>query len=115
MADNGRNKDFSRYSRRFRDGPKPLGFGVERVMKHMDAPQTSIVEAVFSNWAHLVGDVIGAHSKPAGIADGVLTVEVENQAWASEMSWMAEELVRQIQMKLDTDEIESIKIKLAKS
>lgn len=83
-------------------------------MKHMDAPQTSIVEAVFSRWPDLVGDVIGSHSKPAGISDGVLTVEVENQAWASEMSWMAEELVRQICLKLDTDEIQSITIKLAK-
>lgn len=112
MSDSGRNKDFSRYSRRFRDGPKPLGLGVERVMKHIDAPQTSTVEAVFSKWEHLVGDVIGSHSKPAGISDGVLTVEVENQAWASEMSWMAEELVRQIRQKLDTDEIHSIKIQL---
>ena len=115
MSEHGRDKEFSRYSRRFRDGPKPLGFGVERVMKHMDAPQTSVVEAVFSKWEELVGDVIGSHSRPAGIADGVLTVEVENQAWASEMSWMAEELVRQIQLKLDTDEIHSIKISLAKS
>ena len=114
MPGDDRSKDFSRYSRRFRDGPKPVGFGVERVMKHMAAPQTSIVEAVFSKWEDLVGDVIGAHSKPAGISDGVLTVEVENQAWASEMQWMAEELVRQIQVKLETDEIHSISIKLAK-
>ncbi len=114
MPNDDRSKNFSRYARRFRDGPQQVGFGVERVMKHLDAPTTSIVEGVFSNWDTLVGDVIGEHSKPAGITDGVLTVEVANQAWASELSWMAEELVRQIRAKLDTDEIHSITIKLAK-
>lgn len=113
MAADDRSRKISRYERRFREGPQPLGFGVERVMKHLDAPQTSIVEAVFSRWPELVGDVIGENSRPAGITDGVLTVEVSSQAWASELGWMAEELVRQIQTKLDTTEIGSIEVRLA--
>lgn len=112
MAD--RDRPMSRYSRRFREGPQKLGFGVDRVMRHLDAPEPSVVEAVFSEWSALVGEVIGSNTKPVRIKDGVLLVEVQNQAWASEMQWMAEELVRQIQAKLDTEEVTSITVRLAR-
>lgn len=104
----------SRYEKRFWDGPKKVGFGVERVMKHLDAPASSVVEGVFARWPELVGDVIADHTRPARITDGELVIEAESPAWVSELSWMGEEILNQIRIKLGTDEVTSVKVVLAK-
>ena len=111
--DNGRPRR-SRYEKRFWDGPKQVGFGVDRVMKHLDAPERSVVEGVFSRWPELVGQVIADNCRPARINDGVLVIEADAPAWVSELGWMGEEILNQIRTKLGTDEITSVSVVLAK-
>lgn len=88
---------------------------VNRLMKHMKAPEVSVVESVFSRWPELVGDVIGAHTRPVKIENGTLLIEVDDPAWASEMEWMGEELVRQIRTKLATDQVRELTVRIARS
>ena len=104
----------SRYEKRFWDGPQQVGFGVDRVMKHLDAPNPSIVEAVFSRWPELVGEVIADNVRPARITDGELILETDSPAWVSEMRWMSEEILNQVRTKLETGEITSVSVVLAK-
>ena len=104
----------SRYERRFWDGPKKVGFGVDRVMKHLDAPNPSVVEGVFARWPELVGDVISEHTRPARITDGELVIEAESAAWVSELRWMSDEILNQIRTKLATEEVTSVVVVLAK-
>lgn len=98
--------------RRFRDGPQPVGRGIDRVMKHLDAPKTDVIETVFSDWSRLAGEVIGAHTRPQKIERGVLHLEVDDPAWASEMQWMSEDLLHRISTMLETVEITEIKVHL---
>ena len=100
--------------RRFRDGPQRVGKGIDRVMKHLDAPKVDVVETVFSEWSTLAGEVIGAHTRPQKITNGVLHLEVDDPAWASEMKWMSEELLRRISSRLESDEITEIQVHLAR-
>jgi len=100
--------------RRFRDGPQPMGRGIDRVMKHLSAPTTDVIESVFSNWESLVGDVIATHTTPVKIDNGVLTLEVDDPAWASEMQWMSAALIEQIAEKLETDQVQSIRVQIAR-
>lgn len=100
--------------RRFWDGPQPVGGGVERVLKHLNAPKADVVESVFSDWERLVGEVIAEHTTPVRIEKGVLYLEVDNPAWASEMEWMSEELLRRITAKANTVEITAIRVQLAR-
>ena len=112
--DNGRPRR-SRYEKRFWDGPQQVGFGVDRVMKHLDAPEQSVVEGVFARWQELVGEVIADNCRPARINDGVLVIEAESPAWVSELGWMGEEILNQVRTKLETDEITSVSVVLAKA
>ncbi len=100
--------------RRWADGPRPVGQAMERLLGHMDAPTPSVIDSVFTRWPELVGEVIGTHTRPIRIVDAVLHIEVADPAWVSELSWMADELVRRIRDTLDTDEIRAIEVQLAR-
>ena len=104
----------SRNYREFWDGPKPVGAGIERVMKHLDAPAPTVVTSVFSDWEEIVGEVIAAHARPQRIAKGELVLEVDDPAWASEMEWLVEEIVRRIRTSVETEEITSVKVILSR-
>ena len=84
------------------------------MMKHLSAPTTDVIESVFSNWESLVGDVIATHTTPVKIDNGVLTLEVDDPAWASEMQWMSAALIEQIAEKLETDQVQSIRVQIAR-
>ena len=68
---------------------------------------------MFSEWPDLVGEVIAAHARPVGIVDGVLHIEVDDPAWASEMRWMADELTGRIAERLGSAEITSIAVRIS--
>lgn len=104
----------SRNYRRFWDGPQTVGTGVERVLKHLNAPKAGVVESVFADWERLVGDVIAAHTRPQRITKGVLYLEVDDPAWASEMEWMSEDLLERISEMANTIEITEIKVVLTR-
>jgi len=104
----------SRGYRRFWDGPHRVGDGIERVMRHLNAPKADVVETVFSDWERLVGEMIAAHTRPQRIVNGVLFLEVDDPAWASEMQWLSEDLLERISAKADTLEITEIKVVLTR-
>jgi predicted nucleic acid-binding Zn ribbon protein len=83
-------------------------------MTHLAAPKADVVEQVFSDWQRLVGEVIAAHTRPKKIANGVLFIEVDDPAWASEMRWMSEELLERISTMLETVEITEISVQLSR-
>lgn len=91
-----------------------MKYGVERLMHHLHAPKPSIVRSVFDHWDDLVGEVIGAHCRPARIVDGTLVIEVDDPAWASELAWLSTDLVERIQNRLETNEINEISVKLTR-
>ena len=93
-------------------GPRPMKAGVERVLRHLHAPETDVVQSVFSDWTGLVGELIGAHSRPVDVADGTLVIEVDDPAWASELGWLADDLLASIQERLDTNEINEIRVRI---
>lgn len=83
-------------------------------MKHLDAPAPTVVTSVFSDWEEIVGEVIAAHARPQRIAKGELVLEVDDPAWASEMEWLGEEIVRRIRTSVETEEITSVKVILSR-
>ena len=83
-------------------------------MRHLDAPAPDVVEGMFREWPRLVGDVIARNSRTRRIRDGELQIEVNNPARASELQWMSEEILSRVSSLLETDEITSVSVTLAK-
>ena len=58
--------------------------------------------------------MIARNSRPRRIRDGELQIEVDNPAWASELQWMSEEILSRVSSLLETEEITSVSVTLAK-
>ncbi len=51
---------------------------------------------LLASWPTLVGPEVAAHSAPAGIEDGVLTVQCDSTAWATQLRLMRTEILTEI-------------------
>ncbi len=82
-------------------GPDPrdpalFGDVLQRLMKARGWEKPKAEATVFGAWEKVVGEEIARHSKPIKLDDGVLTVEAESTAWATQLRMLAASLLRNI-------------------
>jgi len=58
------------------------------------------VHGVFGRWAEIVGPEISAHSAPESFADGRLVVRTDSTAWARELTYQVQGLLRRLNAEL---------------
>ncbi|MGZ6926973.1 MAG: DciA family protein [Acidimicrobiia bacterium] len=75
------------------DEPRPIGDALRRVRRELGTPEPSLFERVRDAWPELVGEALGAHSEPLHLRDGVLRVEVDDPAWASQFRYLKDALL----------------------
>jgi predicted nucleic acid-binding Zn ribbon protein len=61
---------------------------------HLDDPR--VTAAVFGGWGELVGAAVAAHARPRVLRQGVLTVEVDSPAWATQLRMLEGEVVERL-------------------
>ena len=61
--------------------------GFERRLKEAD---------LFRKWSQIAGDTVANNAIPEKLSDGLLFVKVENPAWRTELSFMAEDIRKKI-------------------
>lgn len=76
--------------------PKGLGDSLELLTKQLGwrAPLTQA--DLLNSWAAIAGAETAKHSTPLGIDDGVLTVQCESTAWATQLRLMRVEIMTRI-------------------
>lgn len=55
----------------------------------MRGPSRAAVSGVFGRWDEAVGPQIAAHVKPVKLDEGVLVVEVDDPAWATQVKFLS--------------------------
>ncbi len=69
---------------RRREGPRPVGDSMPRLLARMGAPPTpALMEVVFSRWEEVVGVGLSRHVRPLRVDGRVLVVAVDHPAWAT--------------------------------
>lgn len=101
----------SRPSARERD-PQRVGESLDRVTTSIGAPKASTVSTVFSRWEDLVGADIASHAVPRSLRDGVLTVDVDEPAWAAQLGFMSEQLLGRIGAETGAGEVAEIRFRV---
>ena len=78
------------HSQRFPGDPLPLSAALDGVMRSLRGPGRAAARGVFGAWDDVVGEAIAAHVQPVRLADGVLVVEVDEPAWATQFRFLAD-------------------------
>jgi predicted nucleic acid-binding Zn ribbon protein len=76
--------------------PQLFGSVLERLMKARGWEKPKAEATVFGAWEKVVGADIAKHSRPVKLDAGVLTVEAESTAWATQLRMLAGSLLKSI-------------------
>ncbi len=98
----------SRSSRWNPDDPVPVSASLDRLLKYLRKPSAPVISAVFDRWSSLVGTALAEVSRPVAIAEGVLTVEVDDPVAATQLKWLKTDLLASIRTLSDTAEINDL-------
>lgn len=76
--------------------PVPLSRGLDRLLKSLRGGDRRTTATVFSRWADLVGEPVCHHVRPLKLDAGVLIVEVDDPAWATQLKFLESDLLRRL-------------------
>jgi predicted nucleic acid-binding Zn ribbon protein len=90
------------------DEPVELQANLDRLLDHLTGSSTTTNLSLFERWAELVGDSVAAHTRPAKLSEGVLTVAVDDPAWATQLRFLEQDLLARISEAAGSTTIVSI-------
>ena len=75
----------------------------------MRGPTSQVVGGLFGRWDEAVGEQVAQHVKPVKLDDGVLVVEVDDPAWATQVKFLGpmitERLLAVADVRIDRIEV----------
>ena len=98
---------------RSEDGPVRLASALERVLGSLDVPPADLLSTVFQRWEEVVGPDVAQHCRPAAIDGDRLVVLASDSAWASEVQWLAGEVLSRINEMSTTGRLRSVTVRVA--
>jgi predicted nucleic acid-binding Zn ribbon protein len=90
-----------------------VGDYLDGTTERMGVPRAGILGVVFSKWAELVGAEIADHAQPRSLRQGVLTVVVDEPAWAAQLRYLTSDLLARISAFTGTSEVAEIQFRVA--
>lgn len=94
------------------DGPVPLTDALDRLLGSLDAPPPDLLSTVFQRWEEVVGPAVARHCRPAAIEEDRLVVLASDATWASEVQWLASEVLARINEMSVTGRLESLTVRV---
>jgi predicted nucleic acid-binding Zn ribbon protein len=88
---------------------------LDDVTRSFGAPRAGLLAAVFAHWGDLVGPEIAAHTQPRSLRGGVLVVSADQPAWATQLRYLAADLLTRIKAEIPAEEIAEIHIRVGSS
>lgn len=93
-------------------GPREVGAGLERVLRSLGAPSADALGSLFEDWAALVGERMAAHVRPLRLSDGTLVLGVDEPGWATQVRWMASDLLERLAEGLGPGVVSDIEVRM---
>ena len=90
--------------------PQLFGVMLERIMRQRGWEKPKAEATVFGAWEKVVGSDIAKHSRPVKLDDGVLTVEAESTAWATQLRMLAGTLLKSIAAEVGHNVVKKLNI-----
>ena len=69
--------------------PVSISTSLDSVMKSLRGTDRVQIGGVFGRWEDAVGATVAAHVRPVRLDEGVLTVEADEPAWATQVKFLS--------------------------
>lgn len=76
--------------------PIPISNSLDGVVRSLRGPSRSAVSGLFGRWEDAVGSQVAAHVKPVKLDEGVLVVEVDDPAWATQVKFLTSTITQRL-------------------
>lgn len=90
--------------------PQTLGVATSALAKSRGWSPRVAEGAVFAQWKTVVGEQISEHATPSTLREGVLTVEAESTAWATQLRLVQTQLLAKIAAAVGDGVVNSLRI-----
>lgn len=87
---------------------------LDRVVRGMGAPGLDAVELVFNRWEDVVGTVLAAQTRPAGLVDGRLVLEADDPAVVSHVRWLEAQLLERLDALLGAGRVTGVDVRVTR-
>lgn len=95
-------------------GLERVGGFLDRVLEHFGIPGAGVVGMLVSEWPRLAGEPWGSRSRPGGLRDGELVVEVDDGSVATLLKYREMELLDRLEEGLGSRVVTSVRIRVAR-
>jgi predicted nucleic acid-binding Zn ribbon protein len=107
-ARRGQRRRWSGASPDMRD-PAPFGALARGWVKRTGDPVALAEATVITRWPDIVGADLAAHCRPVKLTDGVLSVQAESTAWATQIRMVAPAMLAKIAAAVGANQVRSIR------
>ena len=90
--------------------PPPLGELVDRLSSRRGWQARLRGARIHSAWPEIAGEELARHVRPVRLAGGVLVVRAESPAWATQVRYLAGQLLERANAVLGAGEVHSVTV-----
>lgn len=90
----------------------PVTTALDDVMRSLRGPDRRQVGGLFGRWDEIVGPTVAAHVRPVRLDERVLVVEVDEPAWATQVSFLADNLRQRLATAVEV-EVDRLEVRVA--
>jgi predicted nucleic acid-binding Zn ribbon protein len=92
--------------------PRPVGDSLPGLARSLGIPAPAALSVLFARWEEIVGPTIAAQAWPVQVRNGVLRIGVDLPGWATQLSFLAPDLLRQVVAATGDATIDRIEVKV---
>jgi predicted nucleic acid-binding Zn ribbon protein len=93
-------------------GPRPVRESLDAFARRLGAPEAGPMAAVFAHWNDIVGESVAAHARPLSLVRGVLVVAVDQPGWATQLRYLATQVIERIGEVAGTGLVERVEVRV---
>lgn len=93
-------------------GPRRIGETLDALTKRLGLAPPDSLSKVFAGWDALVGELLASHIRPIGLRDGVLSVEVTEPAWATQLKYLGDDLIRRVNEQVGEGTVSELAVRV---
>lgn len=90
--------------------PKAFGSAIRELMSDRGWQERAAVGGLFGRWAEIVGPELAEHTIPETFENGILTINADSTAWATQLRLLAPQLVKRLNTDLGHNSVQRVKV-----